>query len=298
VSVRVAVVVLNFNRGEDTLACLESVAHSDWPSITTVLVDNASEVDIGEQVRGHFPDAVFVRNERNLGFAGGMNIGLDRALGLSADYVLLLNNDTVVEESMVRLLVEASAARSDAGIVSPLVLAQGTTDQVLSAGWEFDPRRGHPGRPVLAGARRAELSGVREVVASSGEAMLVSAAVAEQVGPLDESLYLRLEDIDWSLRMRARGRRNYTVLDAVLWHAVSASSGGDHSPLSAYYHTRNILTVCARHAPLGTAGNLVREAEVLIANLAHTRRGSKPGRNGRAVLSGWRDYRRGRLGAR
>jgi GT2 family glycosyltransferase len=297
-SLRVAVVVLNFNRREDTLACLESVARSDWRSITTVLVDNASDEDIGAEVRSRFPDAVLVHNERNLGFAGGMNAGLARALGLGAEYVLLLNNDTVIDPSMIRLLVEASVARADAGIVSPLVLAQGAADRVLSGGWEFDPRRGHPGRPVLAGAGRTGLAGVREVVASSGEAMLVSAAVAEAVGPLDEALYLRLEDIDWSLRMRAHGRRNYTVLDAVLWHAVSASSGGDHSPLSAYYHTRNILTVCARHAPRSTAGNLVREAEVLIANLAHTRRGRNPARNGRAVLSGWRDYRRGRLGAR
>ncbi len=297
-TLRVAVVVLHFNGREDTLACLQSVAQSDWSSITTVIVDNASEVDIRGEVRDRFPDAVLVRNERNLGFAGGMNVGLGCALELGADYVLLLNNDTVVDQAMVRRLVEACNARPDAGIVSPLVLARGTSDQVLSAGWDFDPRRGHPGRPVLAGARRTALVGIREVVAASGEAMLVSAAVVQQVGPLDEALYLRLEDIDWSLRMRARGRRNYVVLDAILWHAVSASSGGDHSALSAYYHTRNILTVCARHAPLSATGGLVREAEVLIANLAHTRRGSNPARNGRAVLSGWRDYRRGRLGAR
>jgi GT2 family glycosyltransferase len=125
----------------------------------------------------------------------------------------------------------------------------------------------------------------------------VSASAARAVGGLDESLHVRLEDIDWSLRMEASGRRNYVVLDAHLWHTVSASSGGEHSALTAYYHTRNILVVCGRHAPLAGPRALARETEVLIANIVHARRGRHPLANTRAVLAGWRDYRRGRLGA-
>jgi GT2 family glycosyltransferase len=295
---RAIVVVLDYNGLADTLGCVESVVASDWPEVSVIVVDNASEQPVAPVVSERFPDAVVVRNPQNLGFAGGMNVGLGRALELGADYVLLLNNDTVVDPGMIRRLIEGAEAEPNAGIVSPLVLSRHAPDTVLSAGWAFDPRRGHPGRPVLAGERRDGLTGIREVTASSGEAMLVSASTARAVGGLDESLHLRLEDIDWSLRVRASGRRNYVVLDAHLWHTVSASSGGEHSALSAYYHTRNILVVCGRHAPLAGPRALARETEVLIANLVHARRGSHPLANARAALAGWRDYRRGRLGAR
>ncbi len=295
----VAVVVLNFNGRDDTLACLDSLAASTWPRLTTIVVDNASETDIGPEVRERYPDAITFGTTANLGFAGGMNVGVECAQAIGSDYVLLLNNDTIVDRRMVERLVDAAAARPDAGIVSPLVVGLGTRGRVLSAGWEFDPRRGHPGRPLHAGDHAdGRLRGVKEIVASSGEAMLVSTSVIDEVGRLDETLYLRLEDIDWSLRMRATGRKNYVALDARLWHRVSASSGGDHSPLSAYYHTRNMLVVCERHAPLPRSRALAREAEVLFANIVHARRGSHPARNVRAALVGWRDFRLGRLGAR
>jgi GT2 family glycosyltransferase len=295
----VAVVVLNWNGRDDTLACLGSVSSSDWPELTLIVVDNASDQEIASAVTERFPTAILIQNAHNLGFAGGMNVGLRRALELGVDYILLLNNDTTVERSMIRHLVHASVAAGDAGIVSPLVLSQTSRDMVMSAGWSFDARRGHPGRPVMSGQTAdGRMRGVREVIASSGEAMLVSAATAREVGSLDETLYLRLEDIDWSLRMRARGRRNYVALDGRLWHAVSASSGGDHSPVSAYYHTRNMLVVCARHAPLSRTGTAIREAEVVVANVVHARRGNRPLENVRAAFAGWRDYRRGALGAR
>ena len=295
-----AVVVLDWNGLPDTLDCLTSLAASDWPRLTTIVVDNGSDHPVGPAVSERFPDTIVIRNEHNRGFAGGMNVGLEHALQLGADYVLLLNNDTVVDQAMVRLLVGAAAERRGAGIVSPLVLARDDPEQLItSAGARFDPRRGHPGRPLLAGERAdGRLHGVREVDASSGEAMLVSAQTVREIGPLDEDLYVRLEDIDWSLRMRAAGRRNYVALDARLWHAVSRSSGGEHSPLTAYYHTRNILVICNRHAPMSSPRALLREAEVLVANLAHARRGKQPIANARAVLAGWRDFRRGKLGPR
>jgi len=294
-----ATVVLNWNRREDTLACLASLQASKWPRRTEIVVDNASDEDVVGAVTARHPDAVIVRNRINLGFAGGMNAGLRKALELGADYILLLNNDTLIDPAMPETLVRAAVARPDAGILTPLVLYRDAPAMVASAGWEFDPRRGHPGRPLHAGERAEDrLHGVREVDASSGEAMLVAATAVREVGTLEEALYLRLEDIDWSLRMRSAGRRNYTVLDARLWHGVSQSSGGEHSELNAYYHTRNILFVCARHAPMSRPRATLRDVETLLANLVHARRGTRPAANARAVLAGWRDYARGRMGAR
>ena len=296
---RVAVVVLNWNGREDTLACLESVAASEWTPSATIVVDNGSEQEIAGALAQRFTGALLVRNRENLGFAGGMNAGLARALELGADFTLLLNNDTVIDPAMLGILVEAAREHPDAGILSPLVLYRDAPGTICNAGLRFDPRRGYWGRPLGMGERDdGRLSGVREVDACSGTAMLVPSDAVREVGPLDEALYLHVEDVDWSLRMRAAGRRTYVVAGARLWHGVSRSTGGEYSPLIAYYGTRNRFVVCARHAPLRGPRAALRHAELLFTNLVHARRGRRPLANARAVLSGWRDYRRGRLGRR
>lgn len=293
----VAVVVLNWNRRDETLSCLGSVLASDWPRLTVIVVDNASDEDIEADVVGPFPDVRFVRNETNLGFAGGMNRGLREALELGAAYVLLLNNDTHVDPAMVRALVEAAADRPDAGIVCPLVLYRDKPQEILSAGLRCDLRRGYQGPALGMGEiDHGQFAGVRVVDAPSGAAMLVAVGAVEEAGQLDEGLFLYGEDVEWAQRMRAVGRRVYVVGEARLWHGLSTSSGGAYSPLSAYFQTRNSFVVCSRYAPLRGSRRLLRGADILLANLIHARRARRPFVNLRAVLAGWTDYLRGRSG--
>jgi hypothetical protein len=290
-------VVLNWNRRDETLACLDSILASGWPRLTAIVVDNASEQEIEGHLADRFPGARFVRNETNRGFAGGMNRGVMEALNLGVAYVLLLNNDTHVAPGMVRALVEAAEAHSDAGIVCPLVLYRDKPDVILSAGLRCDLRRGYQGPALGMGETdRGQFAGVRSVDAPSGAAMLVPAGAVREVGLLDEELFLYGEDVDWAQRMQAVGRRVYVVGEARLWHGLSASSGGAFSPLSAYFQTRNSFVVCARYAPLRGPRRFVRGADIVLANLIHTRRASRPFVNVRAVLAGWADHRRGRTG--
>jgi GT2 family glycosyltransferase len=296
---QVAVVVLNWNRTDDTLACLESVAASDWPNQTTIVVDNASTDDIGVPLGERFPEAVLIRNRENLGFAGGMNVGIARALDLDADYVLLLNNDTEVEPSMVRRLVEAVQARPDAGIVSPLEFFIDRPGVVASAGRHCDLRRAYQGPPIHMGERdEGQFTGIEEIDVSSGTAMLVPAPVIREVGMLDDRLFLYIEDVDWALTMKEAGYRIYVCLDARLRHGVASSSGGEDNPTVTYFHTRNVFVVSDRHLPLRGVAGAIRHLKILFANLIHALRCKRPLANTRAVYDGWRDYLRGRLGPR
>jgi GT2 family glycosyltransferase len=293
----VAVVLLSWNGLDDTLTCLGSLADSDWPNLTTIVVDNGSDQEIEPAVVERFPEAVLIRNSTNLGFAGGMNTGMRRALELDADYALLLNNDTVVDRAMVRLLVEAAMQRPDAGIVSPLELLRDQPEIVSSFGLRCNPRRGYQGPPLGQGERdEGQFRGVREIDASAGTAMLVPVPVVREVGLLDEDLFFYIEDVDWALRMRKAGRRVYAALGARLWHRVATTSGGEDSPRVTYYHVRNVFVVSARHAPLRGPRALIRHLEILGVNLVHALRSRTPLANTRAVLAGWRDYVRGRLG--
>jgi GT2 family glycosyltransferase len=293
----VAVVVLSWNGLDETLACLESVGRSDWSEMTTVVVDNGSDAELEPAIVDRFPDALVVRNETNLGFAGGMNTGTRKALELDADYVLLLNNDTDVDPAMIRKLVEAAEGQPDTGIVSPLDLFRDSPDTISMIGLRFDPRRGYQGAPLGRGERDSgEFRGVREVDASAGTAMLVPLAAVREVGLLDEDLFFYIEDIDWALRMRKAGRRVYAAMEARLWHAQAASSGGEDSPRVTYYTTRNTFVVTARHAPMRGPRGALRHLEILGANLVHAVRSPKRREHVRAVIAGWSDYRRGRLG--
>jgi GT2 family glycosyltransferase len=293
----VAAIVLNWNRPAETVACVESLLSSDWTMLTTIVVDNGSESNISDLLGERFPGVKIVRNETNRGFAGGMNDGIRHALEFEADYLLLLNNDTTVDPRMVRLLVEAARQHPDAGILSPLQFQRGAPDVVATAGLRVNPRHAYQGKPLRFGEReRTPLTGVHEVDAVVGTAMLVPGRVLSQVGLLDERLYLYIEDVEWALRMRRRGYRIYVAYEARLWHSVSASSGGRNSPLVSYYHARNTFVVSARHAPMRRLRSKMREIEILAANLLHAWRCYPRLRHARAVLIGWKDYRRGKLG--
>ena len=295
----VAVVVLCWNGYSDTLACLESLGQAEWDRLTTIVVDNGSTDGTSEAVRERFPEVVLLRSEENLGFAEGNNVGLRAALAAGAEYVLILNNDTVVDRDLIGALVEEAERRPDAGALCPMIYYTDPPDRIWYAGARFDPRGIHNGPHTGYGDRDVGQYGTtREIGRATGAAMLVRRGVLEDVGYLDARLFLQVEDVEWSLRMRAAGHRILFVPAGRVWHRVSVATGGEHAPATAYYEMRNTLAVCSRYAPLRRLASLRRECAVLALHLFHARKGDRPAENVRAVLQGWRDYRAGRLGPR
>lgn len=279
---RVIAVVLSWNGREDTLACLRSLEAED---VEVIVVDNASEDGTADAVTG----AELILNERNLGYAGGMNVGIRRALERGADAVLLLNNDVEVEPGAVAALVRAL---DGAGAVCPVIVFADDPDRVWYSGASFDPRRGYNGR------HRTDLpAGAVETDRACGAAVLVPRDALEQVGLFDESLFAYAEDTDWSLRARAAGFPLLVEPRSRVRHKVSASTGGEGSESALYYGTRNGLAVAERHAPLEPIGTWRRRAVILLAHAAQAILARRPARIS-AVVSGWRDFRRGRFGAR
>lgn len=291
--------MLNYNGLEVTLDCLSSLESVVWECLTTIVVDNGSTDGSADAIAERYPRVELIRCAFNLGFAEGNNVGLRRALELGADYVFVLNNDTIVADDAVTELVAEAARRPDAGALCPLVYFADPPDLIWCAGATFDPRKGYSGR--MTGYRepdRGQYSTVREVERAPGAAILVPRQVLERVGLLDGDLFLYYEDVEWSLRIRRAGYMILLIPSACVWHKVSVTAGGEHSPTAAYYGTRNHLEVCARHAPLDGVRSLRRHLALLAVHLVHARRARRPLANMRAVVEGWRDYRRGRLGPR
>ena len=283
----VVAVVLSYNGREDTLAALESLR-----GIDTVVVDNGSTDGSAGAVEERFPEVELVRAGVNLGFAGGNNVGIRRALDRGADWVLLVNNDAAVEPGILDALAGAAAARPDAGVLACKVLFA-DSDRLWYAGAGFDP---YLGRSRHDGFGEPDTPGeLGDTVRATGAGMAVSRAAIEAAGLLDEQLFLYAEDLEWCLRIREAGFAVVYVPQARVRHRVSAAAGGAGSPTTAYYETRNMLSVVERFRPLPRGLTGLRRALVVAPRvlLALPRPASAW-----AALRGWRDYRRGRMGRR
>jgi GT2 family glycosyltransferase len=287
---KVAAVVLSWNGREDTLACLRSLEEE---GTDVIVVDNASEDGSAEAVLRIGVE--LIRNERNLGYAGGMNVGIRAAFERGADAVLLLNNDVEVEPGAVDVL---AAAADGLGAVCPLITFADDPEKVWYAGASFDPRRGYNGRHRGFGEHVTRFSEPTETDRACGAAMLIPRQALERVGELDEWLFAYQEDTDWSLRARAAGLGVRVEPSARVRHKVSAATGGEGSPTALYYSVRNTLEVCERHAPLGWFGTWRRRVVVLLAYTTQALLGRGRRARLRGVREGWRDFRRRRFGAR
>jgi len=295
----VAVVVLSWNGRADTLACLASLAAVDYPELAPIVVDNGSSDGTGEALARAFPGVEVIRSELNLGFAGGSNLGIARALELGAQYVLLLNNDVEVDPGFVGALVEEARRRPDAGALCSKVLYLDPPDLIWFAGASFDPRSGYNGRQ--RGYRERDDGRFDEVVETDracGASMLVSREVLEKVGLLDPGLFAYSEDTDWSLRARADGYRLYVVPSSRVWHKISVVSGGENAPSTLYYGVRNTIEVCERYAPLGRLASARRRFVLVASHLAQALLSKRRREGVIAVVQGYRDQRARRFGQR
>ncbi len=280
-------VVLNWNGGDDTIAALDSLA-----GLPAICVDNGSTDGSDDVVAERLPEVELVRTGANLGFAGGNNVGIRRALEQGADWVLLLNNDAVAEPGLSDALAAAAAARPDAGLLACKILfPDGVTVQY--AGASFNARLGYSGRVDVDG-----LDELRDVGRADGAALAISRAALERAGLLDETLFLYVEDVEWSLRVRRAGFAVVLVPDARVRHKGSTASGGRSSTTNLYYDTRNTIVVSERYAPLPRGLRALRRGVVVSAHLAQSVRHPSRVAAAQAVLRGWRDARAGRLGQR
>ena len=284
---RLVAVVLSYNGRVDTLAAVESLQ-----GIETVVVDNGSTDASAEAVAERHPEVELIRAGVNLGFAGGNNVGIRRALDRGAEWVLLLNNDASVEPGLVEALSAAAAARPDAGVLACKVLFAGS-DRLWYAGADFNAFLGRSRHEGFGEPDRPDR--LRDTTRATGAAMAVSRAAIETAGLLDEELFLYAEDLEWSLRIREAGFAVVYVPDARVRHRVSAATGGAGSPTTTYYETRNMVAVVERHRPLPRGLMGLRRAIVVAPRVLLSLR--RPA-SAWAALRGWRDYRRGRMGRR
>ena len=230
----VTIVIAAWNQLDRTLDCLETVAALNTPNVRTLLVDNGSEPPLADAIANRFPAVEVLRLPRNLGFAGGYNAGIRRALEEDAAALLLLNNDTLVAPDALERLAAGLAAAADVGLVTAKIYYANDPRRIWTVGANLnvflDIKGG--GQNELDTGQWAT---PRDVDFAPFCAILIRRAVFETVGLLDEEFFLYYEDMDYCRRARLAGWRIRLCPDAQVWHAVSASSGGQETPVKRYW---------------------------------------------------------------
>ncbi|HEX9013086.1 MAG TPA: glycosyltransferase family 2 protein [Anaerolineaceae bacterium] len=290
-------VILNTSRRDDTLACLESLAASSYPRQQTIVLDNASTDGSAEAIRARYPQVQVIPLTRNLGYAGNNNAGIRAALEAGADWVFVLNEDTVLDPDCTSRLVETAVLSEKTGILGPLVYHGSEPGTIQSAGGALD---GH-WQPVHIGQNEADIrqfTSPREVDWISGCAILVRREVIDQVGALDERFFYYWEETDWCLRARQAGWLVVQVPQAKLWHK-GVQRDYRPGPNITYYAARNKLMLMAKHrAPASAwAYTYLNAARTLLSWTVRPRwRGMKDHRT--ALWQGMLDFSFHRYGRR
>ncbi|MDD5748229.1 MAG: glycosyltransferase family 2 protein [Actinomycetota bacterium] len=222
----VSIVILNWNAKTEILECLESLSKLSYSNFQIIVVDNGSTDDSVNAIKKRFPLINLVELSRNCGFAGGNNEGIRLALEMGSKYVLLLNNDTIVEDAdFLDSLVCFAESVADAGIIGPLILYE-DGETVWFAGGKLSVFFGtciHRGKRRRKHAfKRAQPSPVEYI---TGCAMLVRTDVFETIGLLEERYFLYWEDADFCFRARANGYNCYIVPGCSIRHKKSTSAG-------------------------------------------------------------------------
>jgi GT2 family glycosyltransferase len=255
-SPHVFLLILTWNRRDDVLRCVASLRRLSYPNVTPVVVDNASQDDTVAALRARHPDLTMIENSRNLGYAGGNNVGIRWALAHGADYVQIINSDTEVTPEMTSELVRV--AESD-----PRIAVVGCRNVLME-----DPTHLWGAYSTLTygpflvrsdGAGAADgprWHGVRDVDAVIGNGYLWRRAALEDVGLLDESFFGYHEDVEWCARARGAGWRVVYAGGAAIVHRGGSSSAPGHARIfpARYFLGRNAIGFVRRYA--GTADRL------------------------------------------
>lgn len=256
--VNTAIVIVSWNGKEDLLECLDSLENISGPRPRIIVVDNGSTDGTVAAVHKRFPDVDLLPLPENLGFTGGNNRGIEQALDEGAEYVCLLNNDTVVDPDFLTQLLRAAVEYPQTGIFGSRVLYRSPPDKVWSQGISVERLTGrvytaHYNRPIRKVPRVPEnVNGV------SGAAMLLRARTLKEIGLFDEDYFLYFEDLDLCLRGRERGWEVTTIPTSKVYHSISRSMGGEYSSRVVYYSTRNHLLLLNRRFPLPLLPRLLR----------------------------------------
>jgi GT2 family glycosyltransferase len=245
----VSIITVNFNQPEVTIDFLKSIkSNTLGTGVEVVLVDNGSEVFYEDKYKLVYPELIYIKSEKNLGFAGGNNLALDIVKG---DYLLFLNNDTEITTNLCEVLTSALDNNPQIGIISPLLMYFDQPKLIQYAG--FSPMNYLTGRNKDLGRMLHDEGQYNDVSIETGychgAAMMCRRKDLEQIGPMSDAFFLYYEELDWCERFKRAGKKIWFTGKTRVFHKESVTVGKE-SAIKTYFMTRNRMLFIRRNSGL------------------------------------------------
>ena len=237
-----SVITVNYNGLKDTCALIESIPFNE--NMEVIVVDNASLQDEASLIQKRYPQVKIIRSEKNLGFAGGNNLGIQESDG---KYLFLVNNDTVFEDFNVQALIDRLESSPRIGMICPKIRFTWGNKPIQYAGYTPLSKITVRNQAVGYGEEdKCQYDTTHPTPFAHGAAMLIKREAIEKVGLMPEDYFLYYEEIDWSMMFTRAGYEIWYDPACTIYHKESQSTGQD-SPLRTYYITRNRLLLVKRN---------------------------------------------------
>ncbi|HEX2638093.1 MAG TPA: glycosyltransferase family 2 protein [Gemmatimonadales bacterium] len=238
-----SVVIVNWNGRQLLPECLESVRSQTFRDFEVILVDNGSTDGSVEWVRAEYPEVRILALPTNQGFCGGNNVGIRAA---TAEYIVLLNNDTEVEPEWLGELVRHIDGDASIAACDSKILYFDRRDTIWSAGATYTIAGSAEWRGQ--GRKDWEITEPAEVFTAVACSAIYARRVLNEIGGLDEDFFAGYEDVDWSFRARLRGYRIVNVPSSRVYHKVSVTHRYN-SPAYVYHGQRNVAAIFVKNMP-------------------------------------------------
>lgn len=243
---RLSVITVNYNGLKDTYSLLDSLTPVDQ-STEVIVVDNASTSDEASTIASRYPWVRVIRSQKNLGFAGGNNLGIREANG---EYLFFVNNDTEVDLSQLVPLLKRMDENESIAIVCPKIRFFYGDRKIQYAGYTKLSQVTLRNHAIGFGETDSgQHDTARPTPYVHGAAMLVRRKAIERAGMMPECFFLYYEELDWSMMMRRHGFELWYDPRCTVYHKESQTTGS-HSPLRTYYITRNRYLFARRNIAL------------------------------------------------
>ena len=239
---KVTIIILNWNKAEDTIECLNSLHELSYNNSSIIVIDNASTDNSVQKIKQKFPDIMLISNKSNLGFCEGNNIGMRYAFQSGAEYIFLLNNDAVIEKSALSYLVKGVEDNPSIGIMGATIMSYREPEKVHVLGGELDFKTGKtfPFPPTM----QKSSGGIMEVDWVSGCAFFIKRDVIKKIGYFDPKYFAYKEEVDYCVRAKNNEYKISFCENAKVYHKKD-----DYvSLIELYFMTRNLPYFILKHA--------------------------------------------------
>ena len=237
-----SIITINYNGLKDTCALIESIPFND--KMEVIVVDNASDNQEAEQISNRFPLVKVVKSDKNLGFAGGNNLGIKASKG---KFLFLVNNDTYFKDFNIHALIDRLNSDPNIGIVCPKIKFAWPPQPIQFAGYTPLSKITIRNQAIGFGEKdHGQYNTAHLTPYAHGAAMLIKREAIDKVGLMPECYFLYYEELDWSMMFTRAGYQIWYEPKSTIFHKESQATG-QNSPLRTYYITRNRLLLVKRN---------------------------------------------------